>query len=57
MMKQPIPIVVLDGTYIYIQTSAEYVFQGMSFNMHFDVTHNACVHASIADASVRMKYE
>ena len=46
MMKQPIPIVVLDGTYIYIQTSAEYVFQGMSFNMHFDVTQClcACIH-------------
>ena len=46
MMKQPIPIVVLNGTYIYIQTSAEYVFQGMSFNMHFDVTQClcACIH-------------
>ena len=46
MEKQSIPIVDLDGTYIYIQKSAEYAFQEMSISMHFDVTHkliNICV--------------
>ena len=32
-------IIVLDGTYIYIQKNADYAFQRMSFSMQFDVTH------------------
>ena len=57
MMKQPMSIVDLDGTYIYIQKSAEYAFQEMSFSMHFDVTHKlinicVCMHASLMRATV-----
>ena len=57
-MKQPIPIVVLDGTYIYIHKSEEYAFQEMSFSMHFDVaqkTHKymcVCIHASLMRATI-----
>ena len=32
-------IIVLDGTYIYIQKSADYALQPMSFSIQFDVTH------------------
>ena len=50
-------IIVLDGTYIYIQKSAGYAFQRMSFSMHFDVTHtliNVCVwmHALLCSVMV-----
>ena len=32
--KDETAIIVLDGTYIYIQKSADYAFQRMSFSMH-----------------------